>query len=105
MAEPTNIPTKAMAMAMELKRQREGLGKSGGPPHNGDMEARVAKLESLAEKTSEKLTALEKDLAVVKSNYATKADIAEAKNSIIMWVVSAVLLAQLLPAILKKFGL
>ena len=38
-------------------------------------------------------------------NIATKADVAEAKNSIIMWCVSAVLLAQLLPAILKKFGL
>jgi len=37
--------------------------------------------------------------------YATKADLAEAKNSIVTWVVSAVLLAQLLPAILKKFGL
>lgn len=36
---------------------------------------------------------------------ATKADLAEAKNSIVMCVVSAILLAQLLPAILKKFGL
>lgn len=77
---------------------------SGGPPHNGDMELRVTKLEGLAEKTGERLAALEKDVAVIKSNYATKADIAEAKNSIIMWVVSAILLAQLLPPLLKKFG-
>jgi hypothetical protein len=34
-----------------------------------------------------------------------KSSVAEAKNSIIMWVVSAILLAQLLPAMLKKFGL
>ena len=70
-----------------------------------DLSQRVAKIESIAEKTSVQLTALEKDVAVIKSNYATKADVAEAKNSVIMWVVSAILLAQLLPALLKKFGL
>lgn len=75
------------------------------PPTDMDLSQRVTKLESLAEKTSVQLTALEKDVAVIKSNYATKADVADAKNSIIMWVVSAVLLAQLLPALLKKFGL
>lgn len=75
------------------------------PPDNGDMEARVAKLELIAEKTSEKLSAIERDLAVLKteaSHYATKADVANAKNSIVMWVVSAILLAQLLPALLAK---
>jgi len=69
------------------------------------MDARISKLEQLAEKTGERLTAIERDLAVIKSNYASKSDVAEAKSSIIMWVVSAILLAQLLPAILKKFGL
>jgi hypothetical protein len=79
---------------------------SGGePPEGSQMEARVAKLEVLAEKTVERLGALERDVAVIKSNYATKADVAEAKNSVIMWVVSAILLAQLLPALLKKFGI
>lgn len=75
------------------------------PPTDMDLSQRVAKLESIAEKNSVQLTALEKDVAVIKSNYATKADVAEAKNSVIMWVVSAILLAQLLPALLKKFGL
>lgn len=69
------------------------------------MEARIEKLESLGEKIVERLGGLERDVAVIKSNYATKADLADAKNSIVMWVVSAVLLAQLLPALLKKFGL
>jgi hypothetical protein len=76
------------------------------------MDARVAKLEAIAEKTGERLTALERDVAVIRSNYATKADIADAKAaiadakaSVIMWVVSAIFLAQLLPALLKRFGL
>lgn len=69
------------------------------------MEARIAKLEVIADKTMERLGALERDVAVIKSNYATKADISDAKNSIVMWVVSAILLAQLLPGLLKKFGI
>ncbi|QHI97551.1 hypothetical protein GT347_05830 [Xylophilus rhododendri] len=69
------------------------------------METRVSKLEALAEKSGERLSAIERDLAVVRSNYATRTDVAEAKNSVIMWVVSAILLAQLMPALLKKFGL
>ena len=88
------------------------LHKGGEPPDNGDMEQRVAKLESLAEKSGERLTAIETRLTRIEAKqdefskyFATKADVTEAKNSIIMWVVSAILLAQLLPAILKKFGL
>ncbi len=101
---------------------------SGGD--GGDIETRVSKLEKLAEKTAERLTHIERDIAVMKAQSAhystkedfaalrgetkadiallrgeTKAAIADAKNSIIMWVVSAILLAQLLPSILKKFGL
>lgn len=48
---------------------------SGEPPDNQGMEARVAKLEALAEKTGERLAAIERDVAVVRSNYATKEDI------------------------------
>lgn len=69
------------------------------------MEARIGKLEALVDKVVERLDALKRDVAVIKSNYATKADISDAKNSIVMWVVSAVLLAQILPTLLKKFGL
>jgi hypothetical protein len=78
------------------------------PPGGGDdggMESRIAKLEALAEQTRDRLVELDKDLAVMKSNYATKADVFDAKSAIIMWVVGAIFLAQLLPALLKKFGL
>jgi hypothetical protein len=81
-----------------------------------DINDRVDKLEEIAEKTAERLLALERDVAIIKVNYATKSDLAElkaeirvafakAKTSIIMWVVSAIFLAQLLPALLKNFGL
>jgi hypothetical protein len=36
---------------------------------------------------------------------ATKLDLAEAKAAIILWVVTAIILAQILPGLLKKFGL
>jgi hypothetical protein len=77
-----------------------------------DLNERVDKLEDFAERTADRLYALERDVAVIKSNYATKTDIArletaiaEAKTSIILWVVSAIFIAQLLPALLKRFGL
>ena len=76
------------------------------PPEPPDMEARVAKLEALAEKAGERLVAIEKDVALIRQkqdeftqHYATKADLTEAKNSIIVWVVAAVFLAQLLPVV------
>lgn len=75
------------------------------------MEARVAKLEAIAEKTGERLAQIDVRLNRIESkqdeftkHYATKADLTDAKNSIIMWVVGAILFAQLLPAILKKIG-
>lgn len=89
----------------KLRRVSKKVESRGDPPYDGGMEARIAKLEALAEKTGDRLAALERDVAVIKSNYSTKADVSDAKNSIIMWVVSAILLAQLLPALLKKFGI
>jgi hypothetical protein len=80
-----------------------------------DMNERVEILEAIAEKTAERLFALERDVAIIKATGATKVDLAElkselksdiadAKSSIIMWVVSAIFLAQLLPSLLKHFG-
>jgi hypothetical protein len=62
------------------------------------MDIRVQKVEN-------DLASLNIDMAVVKSNYATRTDIVEAKNSIVMWVVTAVILVQLFPLLLRKFGM
>lgn len=75
------------------------LPKAGGPGDNGGMEARVKALEIA-------MAQAQQDLAVIRSNYATKediastkTDIASAKASIIMWVVGAIIFAQVLPAL------
>jgi hypothetical protein len=88
--------------------RRSGAGpvdSGGGPPHDGEMDERVKKLEDWAEKSRGDLHSI--DLRLVKIDtrmdaFATRADVSEAKNSIIMWVVGAIFVAQLLP-MLKDF--
>lgn len=46
------------------------------------METRTSSLELMAEKTLERVTVLEVDLAVIKSNYSTRADVAKVKEDI-----------------------
>lgn len=103
MSNVYEIPDRKHLEAVE--RIQGNLRKGGEPPYHGGMEARVGKLEASADKVRDTLSRMETRLSVIESNYSTKADVSDAKNSIIMWVVSAILLAQLLPSILKKFGL
>lgn len=61
-----------------------------------NIEARLEQLEA-------DLTAIKLDVGILKANSATKTDLAEAKSSIILWVVGAIFVAQLLPSLLKLF--
>lgn len=70
------------------------VANGAGAPYDGNMEKRIEKLEA-------DVAAIKIDLGILKATSATKSDLAETKASIIMWVVSAIFLAQLLPAILK----
>lgn len=67
-------------------------GDGGGNGGGGDMLQRVKDLEKDVQQ-------MKTDIAVMRSNYATKTDVSDAKNSIILWVVGAVIFAQLIPAI------
>lgn len=55
----------------------------GGSPHNDPMEARIVKLEDFAQETRERLTRIETKL----DQSATKADLSEAMNGMVKWVV------------------
>jgi hypothetical protein len=76
------------------KSSGDSVASAGGGGYDEGMESRIAKLES-------ELTAIKIDVAVFKANCATKADVAEAKSAIIMWVAGIVFLAQVAPAILR----
>lgn len=82
-------------------------GGGGGGGSMDDMDARISKLEAIAEKTAERLGVIETRLTKLETRsetFATKSDVADAKVSIIIWVVSAIFIAQLLPAILKAIA-
>lgn len=72
--------------------QENDIIKTGGGNGGGDdMLQRVKDLEK-------DVQSMKTDIAVMRSNYATKTDVSDAKNSIILWVVGAVVMAQLIPA-------
>lgn len=98
------IRDRLHAVEAARRHSASGVDNQGGPPNDGGMEARVKLLEDA-------MLSVKTDLAVIKATHATKEDIqgtkrdiSEAKSSIIMWVVGAVFLAQLLPALPAIIG-
>lgn len=81
------------------------LHADGEPPDNDGMEARVAALEKDMKDVRERVIKIEAKIDNLPSMFASKSDLAEAKTSIILWVVSAVFLVQFIPGFLRKLGL
>lgn len=75
---------------MREEERRRTVDGGGGPPHDRSMDERVKKLETIAEKTLDRLTVLERDLAVMKSNYATKEDLHKELHSTTWKIIAAV---------------
>lgn len=78
-----------------MRSRDNGVHWSGGgePPGGEQLETRIAAVEARVDNLADRMTVLERDVAVIRSDWATKADVAEAKNSVTTWVVSALLLA------------
>jgi hypothetical protein len=54
------------------------LDSGGEQPDDGSMNDRLSRLEKLAEENSVRLTTLERDVAIIRSNYVTKEDLYKA---------------------------
>lgn len=77
---------------------------SGGQSEDdGRMDARLTKLESVAEKTQDRLAAIEQDVAVIKSNYATKADISALESTLLKWFIATAVTMTGLAFTIAKF--
>lgn len=63
--------------------ETDPLKTGGDPPDNGDMEARVVKLEDFAVETRDRLTRIETKLDAT----ATKAEVHDLKAELIKWIV------------------
>ncbi len=54
------------------------------------MEARIARLEALAERNAQRLAALEQDVAIIRSNHATREDLRKELGALTWKLVSFV---------------
>ncbi|HWW69510.1 MAG TPA: hypothetical protein VN089_06200 [Duganella sp.] len=92
-------------MTHETRPPPPPIDNVSGDGDDGRMEKRIEKLET-------RLAAIEVDLGIIKATCATKADLAElraslaeVKTTIILWVFTTIVLGQILPGLLKQFGL
>ena len=90
---------------MTFWQKRQYVDRASDSADDGQMERRIEKLER-------SLAAIALDLGIIKATCATKSDFAElkatvseAKTTIIVRVVAVVVLAKILSALLKQFGL
>lgn len=106
------LPVLQQLVKLSLHLITSKSGGAGDPPRgpvdtspkradDDGMDARITALEK-------DVAAIKVDVAVIKANGATKSDVAEtkaaiseAKTAIVLWVVGAIILAQLVPSLLK----
>lgn len=70
---------------------RNPVADGGGPPYDGEMEARIAKLEEFVVEARTDLRAIDVRLSKIEMRLdvtATRADIQESANATIKWVVA-----------------
>ncbi len=84
-------------------REPQELVKRGGPPHDGDMEARVAKLEETMASVRERLVAIETKLDNVDKSMCTKADMNALESTLIKWFMATALILASLAFTAAKF--
>lgn len=56
------MPTERTVVPFPRLQPSEGTSNSGGPPHNGEMDSRVTKLEDFAKSTGERMARVETKL-------------------------------------------
>lgn|GEM_PF-2109462 len=79
------------------------LAGGGDPPHDGGMEARVAKLEDTMTTVRERLVAIETKLDHVDKTMATKAELSAMESTLIKWFVATALILASLAFTAAKF--
>ncbi|ENN8375825.1 MULTISPECIES: hypothetical protein [Providencia] len=88
----THIKTREPIFPHDVPFENRMYG--GGNGGGDDMQQRIKELEK-------EVVSMKTDVAVIKSNYATKNDVTSAKNSIILWVVGAFFLTQIMPTAIE----
>lgn len=68
------------------------------------IDQRFALMEQKLDAVADKVGEVKADVWLMQATMATKSALAEARASILMWVVGSVFLAQLLPPLIKAFG-
>ena len=74
-----------------IKGGRGSLAGGGEPPHDGDMEARVANLERTVADVRESMARMEAKIDSIDRYGATKDDVSRLESTLIKWMVGTVI--------------